>query len=336
MKKSQVSGEDVKVGQGVMTREDIVELLRLRGADQQTLFAEARAVREQHFGTDAVVRGVIEIGSVCVQNCTYCPMRRDNSMMRYLLDSESIVEAASHVRSAGILVVSLQAGDAHPTTETAGKAIPAIREMFGGQVDVLLVLGDKPRKDYAYLRDQGATSYILKFETSSERLHKEHRRYGLTQRLALLRDLLDLGYRVGTGTIVGLPGQTIEILADDLLLAKSLGIHMSSASPFVPAPGTPLSDDNAGDIDLTLNAIAVTRLLLPNALIPSVSALEKQLAGAQLAGLNAGANVITVNFTPERDRRNYPIYGPDRFIVRQAHAEQTLKQSGLRPSATLP
>jgi biotin synthase len=292
-----------------MIRSEILELLRLRGAEQQELFDQARRVRRAYFGDAAVIRGVIEVASACVQNCTYCPMRLDNKMPRYVYRSERIVELAAHVHSAGIRTVSLQAGDIPRTTQTVGEAIPEIRRIFAGDVDILLVLGDKSREEYAYLREQGATSYILKHETADPALHLRHRFYPLEERLAHLETLLSLGYRVGTGTIVGLPGQTPEMLAEDILLARSLGVHMCSASPFVPAAGTPLA--------------------MPTALIPSVSALQKQAPGAQAQGFAAGANVITVNFTPLPDQAAYPIYGADRFVVGQTYAARVLAEAGL-------
>jgi biotin synthase len=319
-----------------MIRSEIIELLQLRGSAQQDLFRRARMARLRHCGDGATVRGVIEVASACVQNCSYCPMRLDNRMPRYIYRSDRIVELSRHIHAAGIRTVSLQAGDIPRTTQTTGEAIPEIRRIFGQDVDILLVLGDKNRDEYAYLREQGATSYILKHETSDPELHREHRFYALEDRLKRLEDLLSLGYRVGTGTIVGLPGQTLEILADDILLARSLGVHMSSASPFVPAAGTPLADAEPGDVDLTLNALAIMRLMMPGALIPSVSALQKQAAGAQALGFAAGANVITVNFTPDGDQANYPIYGADRFIVGRDYAAQVLLEAGLRPDVAQP
>jgi biotin synthase len=314
-----------------MIRSEIIELLQLRGSAQQELFQRARTARRSHFADGATVRGVIEVASACVQNCSYCPMRLDNRMPRYIYRADRIVDLSRHIHAAGIRTVSLQAGDIPRTTQTVGEAIPEIRRIFAGEVDILLVLGDKSRDEYAYLREQGATSYILKHETSDPRLHQEHRFYAVEDRLACLENLMSLGYRVGTGTIVGLPGQTLEILADDILLARSLGVHMCSASPFVPAPGTPLADAEPGDVDLTLNALAVMRLVMPGALIPSVSALQKQVPGAQALGFAAGANVITVNFTPDGDQANYPIYGADRFIVGRDYASQLLLEAGLRP-----
>ena len=157
------------------------------------------------------------------------------------------------------------------------------------------------------------------------------RRCELEDRLAAARSLVELGFRLGIGTIVGLPGQTPASLADDILLAGRLGASMTSASPFVPAPDTPLAPAPHGDLDLTLNVLAVMRLAHPAALIPTVSALEALAPGAQSRGLMAGANVITVNFSPAADQARYPIYGRNRFVVRRDHAFRTLEQAGLEP-----
>lgn len=313
-----------------MNKREIVDLLQCRGKDQRNLFEQARRVRQNALGATAIVRGVIEVTSVCVQNCTYCPMRRDNRMERFTMKPRQIVESAQHIHDLGIETVSLQGGETPKSAELVSHVLPTIRTLFNENVDILLVLGDLPRDKYSKLRELGATSYILKHETASPSLHQTHRFYSLDERLDHLEVLLELGYRVGTGTIVGLPGQTIEILADDILLAKRLGVHMSSASPFIPAKHTPLADAAPGNLDLTLNAIAIMRLLLPGAMIPSVSALEKVQGGGQSLGFQAGANVMTINFTPPTDRARYPIYGKDRFVVKSAHAETVLSEAGLQ------
>jgi biotin synthase len=148
------------------------------------------------------------------------------------------------------------------------------------------------------------------------------RHSSFVNRVEGLRTLLRTGYKVGTGAILGLPGQTIESLADDLLLARDIGAHMVSASPFIPAPDTPLADHPPGEVNVTLNFIALARLMNPRWLIPSVSALETRQSGGQSAGLAAGANVLTVNFTPDKERENYLIYGKDRYIVRNDHVSE--------------
>lgn len=312
-----------------MNKREIEELLHCRGTDQRNLFEQARRIRQSSLGDTAALRGVIEVTSVCVQNCTYCPMRRDNRMERFTLKPQQIAEAAQSIHNVGIETVSLQGGETPKSADLVAQVIPKIRATFNSKADILLVLGDLAKDKYAELKALGATSYILKHETASPSLHMTHRFYELDERLDHLQTLLGLGYRVGTGTIVGLPGQTSEILADDILLAKELGVHMSSASPFIPARNTPLVDEAPANMDLTLNTIAIMRLMLPNAMIPSVSALEKLQIGGQSLGFHAGANVMTINFTPPAGQAKYPIYGNDRFIVKSAHAASVLSKAGL-------
>lgn len=314
---------------------EIVSWLGARNERQQELFARARAVRDRHFGDQAVVRGVIEITDRCRVNCAYCPMRRDNRSGGFIMEAEQIVAAAVAIREAGIRVVFLQGGETPETTEVACAAMPEVRRLFRDKVQILLCLGDKTHDELARLKAQGADSYILKHETSDPELFYSLRKRRLQDRLACLNDLLSLGYLVGTGTIVGLPGQSVESIARDILLPTQLGVHMTSCAPFIPARTTPLAEQPAGDIDMTLNTLALMRILNPNALIPTVSALEKLRPGGQLAGLNAGANVITVNFTPDREKSVYRIYGAERFCVSLRHAASTLEQAGLRSSQAL-
>jgi len=316
---------------------DVLEMLRLRGRDQEQLFASARAARQAALGDEVVVRGVTEITNQCRVNCAFCPMRRDNGRQNsgYRLTSDELVEAAARVRAHGIDVVFFQGGEIPQTTRTVGEALPRIRELYGGAVEILLNLGNKSREEYAYLREQGATSYILKFETGDRDLNLRMRHETLESRLACLRDLLDLGYRVGTGAIVGLPGQDLASVARDVVLARELGVHMCSVSPFVPAPDTPLADHPPGDLEVTLNAIAAIRLLEPRWLVPSVSALEKTHQGGQHRGFAAGANVLTVNFTADLHRGRYLIYGKERFVVHHDYAHRLVSATGLRPRGSI-
>jgi biotin synthase len=321
----------LKLRRQPLDRAAIPRWLAARGTAQEKLFAAARAARDATFGPVAVVRGVVEVTSACVKDCLYCPMRAANRRERYFRRGEELLASARRVREAGLGVLAFQGGDVPRTTRTVGEIIPEVKREFSGEVEILLCLGDKPHDDYAYLRRQGADSYILKQETSDPALHRAMRGSELSTRLAAARSLASLGFRLGVGTIVGLPGQTAESLADDVLLAAHLGAKMTSASPFVPAPDTPLAEAPAGDLDTTLNVLAVMRLVHPRALIPTVSALETLAPGAQARGLAAGANVITVNFSPEADQARYPIYGQNRFVVRRDHAFRTLEAAGLEP-----
>jgi biotin synthase len=318
-------------------RATISEWLQAKDESQQRLFAAARQARSTTFGDRVIVRGLMEVTNLCRVNCEFCPMRRDNTRRNTIfeLSEEQILEAAARIKESGINIVFLQAGELKKTTQIVGNVLPKIRAMFGGVVEILLCLGNKSEQEYIYLRSQGATSYILKHETSDPELNKKLRHSSFADRLNCLHTLVRTGYKVGTGTIVGLPGQSIESIADDLLLARDIGAHMVSASPFIPAPDTPLAHQPRGDVNMTLNFIALARLMNPRWLIPSVSALETATNGGQTAGLAAGANVLTVNFTPVNERENYLIYGKDRYIVRNDHVNEIVSKSGLKRSASV-
>jgi biotin synthase len=275
--------------------------------------------------------------NACSLNCNYCPMRRDNTRQntRYMLESASILSAARAIRDAGINVVVFQGGEVPQTTGVLAEVLPKVRGLFDDRVEVLLGLGVKSETEYRTLKARGADSFILKHETADPLVHQQVRGETLEVRLDAIRTLLRLGYRVGTGCIVGLPGQTVQSLADDILLAESLGVHMSSASPFVPTSETPLAGAMAGSISFTLNVIAAMRLTNPAWLIPTVSALEQQVAGGQAAGLRAGANVITVNFTPSQQRQHYLIYGGTRHVVSVTHVRRQLDAVALTPGGSI-
>jgi biotin synthase len=311
--------------------------LQAKEDQQQRLFAAARHARRIVFGNRVIVRGLMEVTNLCRVNCEFCPMRRDNTRRNTIfeLSEPQILETAARIKESGINIVFLQAGEVRKTTQIVGNVLPKIRTMFGGVVELLLCLGNKSEEEYIFLRNQGATSYILKHETSDPELNAKMRHSSFANRIGGLRTLVRTGYKVGTGAIVGLPGQTIESLADDLLLAREIGVHMVSASPFIPAPDTPLAHNPAGDVNVTLNFIALARLLNPHWLIPSVSALESRRSGGQSAGLAAGANVLTVNFTPVNERENYLIYGKDRYIVHNDHVNEIVANSGMQRAASV-
>jgi biotin synthase len=207
--------------------------------------------------------------------------------------------------------------------------------MYQGNVEILLNLGNKTYAEYAQLKEAGATSYIIKHETSDPLLNQRMRHETLDTRLGCIADLLALGYRVGTGTIVGLPGSTPASIARDITLARELGVHLCSASPFVPAADTPLAHYPPGDVQTTLNAIAVMRLVNPDWAVPSVSALSRLVPGAQSQGLMAGANVINVNATAPQHRDRYLIYGKDRLVAGWNYVQDTIRDAGLTPGHSI-
>lgn len=305
----------------------LMNLLTASGEMQQALFAKAREVRRQNCGDAVKVRGVVEISNYCQKHCEYCALRPQNkNMERYRMTVDTVMAIAEHIMDLGIKTVFLQAGQDPKSDDMVCEIIHRVKRQG---IEVLLNLGEKSEATYRRYREAGADSYILKFETSSPVLYQQIVGSSLEKRLQCAQWIKGCGMKLGTGNIIGLPGQTIEVLAEDLLLAFDLQPNFMSSSPFIPNEDTPLEHLGYGDVDVTLNSIALARILFPTALIPAVSALEKIRPGGQLQGMNAGANVLTVNFTPKEMRDSYSIYSKDRFVVSLDHALRTIAEAGL-------
>lgn len=311
----------------------IADALALRGAEQEALWSRARAARSAADRASVLVRGVVEISNVCRVDCDYCPMRRSNTTpgTTYIMSAEEIVEHAAAVRDANLDVILLQGGENVRSARVTAQALPEVRRLFSGRVEIILNLGLQSTATYESLFAAGADAYIIKQETSDAELHQAVRHEPLAPRLAAIRTLKRIGYRVGIGTISGLPGQSLRSLASELLMVETLGAEMASVSPFIPAAGTPFGDEPAGDLDVTLNALAVMRIMHPDLVVPSVSAFERLSPGGQLAGLMAGANAVTTNFTHATRRARYEIYGSGRFVVTGEHVARLVHASGLPP-----
>jgi len=317
--------DDLEAGR--CSKEAVVALLNLRGEAQQDLFARARAIRKRELGDYVTLRGVIEISNYCQKGCQYCAIRAQNKpLSRYRETLEEIVDVAEGIREAGIGIAFLQGGQ-DPKTDAMVEE--AIRKLKGMGFELLLNLGEKSPEQYRRWAEAGADSYILKFESSNPDIYQRITESPLAPREACMRAVKAAGMNLGTGNIVGLPDQTIEDLADDVLYAIQLKPDFVSSAPFIPNQDTPLEHVGFGDVDVTLNTMAIWRIALKTCLIPTVSALEKIRKDGQLMGLNAGANVMTINFTPEDKRSKYAIYSKQRFVVSLRHAHDTVARAGM-------
>lgn len=299
-----------------MTKNDILELLRLPWPELQ---ARAQAVRNRSLGTHVFVRGLIEFASFCRRNCLYCGLQRQNTRaVRYRLTSEEILAAAEMAYLCGVDTFVLQSGEWGDDPHWLAACIQALKERFA--LPVTLSVGERSREDYALWRRAGADRFLLRHETSSAALYARlHPGYSLESRVSALRCLKELGYETGSGFIVGLPGQTLDILAEDILLARELAVDMCGVGPFVPHAATLLASVPHGDISLTLRAVAVLRIALPWANLPATTALATLSPGhGQQDGLLAGANVLMPSFTPAQCQGAYAIYDSKARVSMQA------------------
>jgi len=294
----------------MMEREEIIRLLGTTDADEvRSLLKAADEERRREVGDEVHLRGIIEISNHCERGCRYCGLRSANhALPRYRIPDDEILDLACSVRDTGISTVVLQAGeDPANTTGYICRLVSRIKEATG--LVITLSIGERSYEDYRAFKAAGADRYLLKHETASPELYRRlHPDSDYDNRIQCLKWLKALGYETGAGNMVGLPGQTLATLADDILLMRALDIDMIGIGPFIPHPDTPLKGAAAGDLELVLKVIAVTRLVTGNTNIPATTALAALDPEIRLKALAAGANVIMPDFTPVHYKRHYEIY----------------------------
>lgn len=290
-------------------REDIILLLKLPADFSPDLFAAADRVRHEKVGDEIYLRGIIEFSNYCDRNCLYCGLRKGNSKLsRYRMTEDEILTTAKQIKNTGVPTVVLQSGeDSFYSQDIVCRLIERIRN----ETDLIITLsiGERALNDYKAFQQAGANRYLLKHETASRDLYK-YLRPGCDweNRLQCLRRLKELGFETGTGNMVGLPGQTPEILADDLLVMKLLDADMLGIGPFIAHPDTPLGGIGNDDLELTLRVLAIARLITRNTNIPATTALATLHPQGRLLALQAGANVVMPDFTPDIYKTLYDIY----------------------------
>ena len=308
----------------LLTRAELLHLLF--AAPYETLRARADAARAAYVGDTVRLRGLVEFSNHCLRNCRYCGLRRENrNLRRYRLSRSRILEAAALAVASGADSIVLQSGEWRENPRWLAGVIREIKARW--PVAVTLGVGEQPESSYALWKEAGADRFLLKHETADPRLYADlHPGHSLDERIAALRVLRKLGYEVGSGFIVGLPGQRPETLADDILLVRELGVSMCGAGPFLPQADTPLGHEAHGSVELALRVMAVLRIALPHANLPATTALATldPVAG-QREGLRAGGNVLMPGFTPPELRQEYRLYDNKRRVgmeeARRAIAE---------------
>ncbi len=272
---------------------------------------KARALTDEIFGRDVYIRGLIEISNHCKNDCLYCGIRRSNpGVSRFRLSEEQIIACCENGYALGFRTFVLQGGeDLHFTDQRLAEIIGEIKRRFP-DCAVTLSLGERSAESYRALFSAGADRYLLRHETASPEhyalLHPASMSF--KNRINCLKELKAAGFQTGCGMMVGSPFQTAENLAEDLLFIRSFEPEMVGIGPFIPAAGTPFANKKAGSVQLTLLLISLVRLMLPFALIPSTTALQAMNENGRIFGLNAGANVIMPNLSPEDERKKYILY----------------------------
>lgn len=317
---------------------DLTAFLEADGAESILLYNLADKVRSRVVGDDIHLRGIIEFSNYCSKNCLYCGLRKDNrDLDRYRLSAAEIVDGAGRAAALGCRTIVLQSGeDGFYTAGLLAEIIRTVKDEF--DVAVTLSVGDRPRADYAIFKQAGADRYLLKHETSDARLFSALRPgTTLAGRLKGMAWLKELGYQVGSGNIVGLPGQGVKTLAADILLMRRMGVEMAGIGPFIPSSHTPLGSATGGSLEMALKTLAVTRLVLPRAHLPATTAAATVDPLGRIKALKCGANVIMPNMTPLPYRAGYCIY-PGKAGHQETPEEsltmalRTIEGAGRRPA----
>ncbi len=299
---------------GLLKEEDSARL--------EELWQAADATRKEFVGDAVHFRALIEISNMCVRQCAYCGLRAGNSLLeRYRMTVEEIIQCVRDADGLGIGTVVLQSAEDYGlSAEWIASIIRRIKSET--PMAVTLSLGERPESDLEMWREAGANRYFLRFETSDSVLYgKIHPLLPSrpVNRIEMLKVLKSMGYEAGSGVMIGIPGQSYESLADDILLFRELDLDMIGVGPWLPHPATPLG--SGGFIPaspgvqvpnselMTYKTVALTRLLCPESNIPATTALATvNTTGGYELGLRRGANVIMPNFTPYEYRRKYEIY----------------------------
>lgn len=291
-----------------LNRGELIELLSDDDCNE-ALFAAADDIRRRYVGDGIHLRALIEFSNICRNNCCYCGLRRDNrNIKRYRIDADTIFNLAEYAaRNMGLKTIVLQSGE--DMFFDRDKLCDIIRRIKTLDVALTLSIGEKTAAEYKAYKAAGADRFLLRIETTDRDLyHRLDPGMNWQNRRRCLADIAAAGLEVGSGVMVGLPGQTIESLADDILFFREINADMIGIGPFIPHPDTPLKDAAGGTLEMSLKVMALTRLLLPNINIPATTAMETLAPDGQTKALQAGANVIMPNVTLTQYRRHYELY----------------------------
>jgi biotin synthase len=296
----------------LLSREEFILLIDNRTPElSEYLFEKARRIREEHYGNDVYLRGLIEFTNYCKNDCYYCGIRRSNrNASRYRLSKEQTLSCCEEGYSLGFRTYVLQGGeDGYFSDEMLTDIIRSIKERWP-DCALTLSIGERTYESYKSFYEAGADRYLLRHETADPLHYGQLHPSSLTleNRKKCLMDLKKIGFEVGSGFMVGSPGQTSVQLAEDMLFLQELQPQMVGIGPFIPHHDTPFAAEAAGTGELTLFMLAMIRLMLPAVLLPSTTALGTIDPMGREKGVLAGANVVMPNLSPVEFRDKYLLY----------------------------
>jgi iron-only hydrogenase maturation rSAM protein hydE len=296
-----------------ISQDDIVSLLKLE--DFSKIFELADKINFDNFKNKVDIRAILEFSNNCKRKCAYCGLNSNNKKLtRYRMTEDEILQTTFEAYNAGYKTIVLQSGeDSYFTSKKIGNLVKKIKENI--DIAITVSCGEMSYEDYKYIKECGADRYLLKHETSDEKLYSSLHSCGtLRNRIKCLKNLKTLSYYTGGGFMIGLPGQTLHTIANDILTLKSIPCDMAGIGPFISSNDTPLRNMKNGDTLLVKKAVAITRILLPKSHLPATTALGVIDSKEKDNIFSCGANVIMRKVTPQKYEQFYSIY-PNKIKV---------------------
>jgi len=303
------------------SRTDIIKLLSSEGDERTLLFRKSAEVKEKYIGRKVWFRGLIEFSNICGKDCLYCGIRKGNrNLTRYNLTDDEIIEAARFAYVNRYGSIALQSGELESPLVTGRieNLLSRIKELSNGELGITLSLGEQEPGVYKRWFDAGAHRYLLRVESTNQslynKIHPDNNIHSFSRRIDCLRTLQDIGYQTGTGVMIGLPFQTLEDLAGDLLFMKEFDIDMCGMGPYIEHADTPLIQYSGSLLplkerfDLTLKMISIIRIMMKDINIVAATALQAIDPIGREKAVKIGANIVMPNITPGKYRDSYKLY----------------------------
>lgn len=295
-----------------LTTDEYLRLIKGRNEYYTAVLKEkAGRARNEIYGNKVYIRGLIEISNICKNDCYYCGIRKSNSNCeRYRLTKNEILEAVDEGYGLGFKTFVMQGGeDAYFNDDILCEIVKEIKENYP-DCAVTLSLGERSYESYRRLKEAGTDRYLLRHETADRKHYNMLHPAGMSfdNRIRCLRELKELGFQTGCGFMVGSPYQSEQNIAEDLKFIEKLSPEMCGIGPFIPHNDTRFKDEKAGSSELTCYLLSIIRLIKPEILLPATTALGTVSEDGRINGLDAGANVLMPNLSPESVRKKYQLY----------------------------
>lgn len=309
------------LNQDSFSREDLIILLSANKEERELIFRKAAEIKSQYVGNKVYFRGLVELSNICSKDCFYCGIRKGNKIVdRYFVEDAEVLEAAEYALKNGYGSMVIQSGERTDKVfvNRVTSLLKSIKEMSEGKLGITLSMGEQTEETYKAWYEAGAHRYLLRIESSNPdlyyRIHPKNARHDFEYRLNSLRLLKRLGYNVGTGVMIGLPFQTLDDLAGDLLFFKEFDIDMAGMGPYIEHKDTPLYEfrdqlmPKSERFYLALKMVAILRIMMKDINIAATTAMQTLDKQGREKALKVGANIIMPNLTPVKYREGYLLY----------------------------